>query len=325
MPKNKILITGGRGLIGQAIAKKHIEMGDEVYLYDNHSNPYIDYTLPFFGEEININIDLSTFIGHNIDIVSHQAAFVSMIESQTKITKYIDNNITITSKLLQAVFNNYLATGHKPKLIYASSMGFYEHMEEDKPQPESYKLQAHSFYGISKQACEDMFRVMSELYAISCVSMRYHSVFSYSENSKNMPNMITGVFNVFANQIINNNQVVICEDGLQTRDLIHADDIAEAHYKACTIDTGLYSILNIGTGKSTTLKYIAEEMVKRLKPDCPITYTGIKRQGDIRYSKADISKAKSVLGWEPKIMIDEAIERYCDEIHKNAGKTISRQ
>ena len=124
----KVLVLGGKGLIGQAIVKHHLSKGDDVYTWDDESNKFNDYSncigkdLYIWNSEYNCETLKEALIKYKFDIISHQAAYVGVGDSQLNPKKYLDNNIGITSELLQAMID----TGIFPeRLILAGSMGPY--------------------------------------------------------------------------------------------------------------------------------------------------------------------------------------------------------
>lgn len=312
----KILITGGAGMIGQAIAKEHLDYVDEVYIYDNKSNPFNDYSslVGIDCSDRNLKELIET---ENFDIISHQAASVGVGESQYNIVKYCQNNITFTAELLQAI----LDTKKFPKyLILASSMGPYgegmgvagEAIKEDHPR------NPQSIYAITKQTQEEMFRVFAETYEVTTFALRYFSVYGIKANPNNP---YTGVLSIIANKILNNNVVELNEDGLQTRDLISAEDCAKAHLYVTGFvrneDDKFFFPFNIGTGKSVTIKSVAEKMIAYLHPAKELRFNGQYRKGDIKHSKADTTLAYNYLGFEAQDDIDTSIQKYCTFIKEN--------
>ena len=314
-----ILITGGKGLIGKEICRKYLSEGWDVYTWDNESNPYNDYS-------DNIGIDLwsdvssleDVFKNYNFNVVSHQASFVSVGESQYKIQKYMDNNIGITSELLQAMID----TNNFPEqLIFASSMGIYgdilkrsyNYLCED-----SDKFPC-SFYGISKLYQEEMIRIFAETYKIKSIALRYFSVYG----NINPLNPLTGVISVFINKFLNSDYVEINEDGLQTRDFIHVTDIANIHYDLYSgIEHNYFEEYNICSGKSFTLKEIAEYIKKKLNSSKEIKYNGLKRKGDIYYAKCYPNKIYDKYGWKAKVKLFDEIYNYIDYVLENKDKFI---
>lgn len=354
----KILITGGKGLIGQAIARKYINEGHEVYLWDNMSNPYVDYS-NFVGIDLYQNYKYSTFsikdVFQNLkfDIVSHQASFVSVGESQYQIDKYMKNNIGCTSELLQAMID----TNNFPKiLLYASSMGPYgegrfvcnncgvsntfniQRSDIDLYCPnckeeldisslfitEDSERIPQSFYGVSKMAQEEMIRVFANTYNVPSIALRYFSVYG-TDNNPNNP--YTGVISIIVNKILNSDVIELNEDGEQTRDLIHCDDIADLHYIITDEyheDSPLiFEAFNVGTGESYSMKEIVGKVQKYFNSDKKVIYNYRVRKGDIKYSKAEIFKVASYYpDWHPERKVDDAIKLYCSNIKKNLTKYI---
>lgn len=330
-----VLVTGGGGLIGQAIVDRHLAAGDDVYVYDNRANSFNDYSA-LRGTDISGIGSLDELVTYRkFDIVSHQAAFVGVGESQYNVLKYVDNNVTFTAKLLQAFVSN---KGFMPELfMLAGSMGPYGEGPYRCPQhgifypsrdgvggpacpvcaqpmtpqaiDESCELHPKSVYGFTKKAQEDLLRVFSQTYRMRAISLRYFSVYGLNSNPNNP---FTGVLSVIANKIINSPQVCMYEDGEQTRDLICADDVGAAHFAATRMrEDFLFEAFNIGTEKSRSLRAISDQMIARLMPDKPLVFTGEYRFGDIKHSQAVCRKFRALTGWEPKVTLDEAIEQYC--------------
>ena len=351
----RILITGGAGLIGKAIAKAHLKRHDEIYIWDNKSNKFNSY------DEVN-GIDVSHLsIEEAIkivdpEIISHQAAKVGVGESQYEVMSYIENNIGLTSRIIEFLIKN---PNNVKKIIHAGSMGPYgegryrccecgnsfflpkrtkinikceycvkEHNNvENYPMEEWFILSPQSIYASTKQTQEDMWRVFSEIKPQTKVcSLRYFSVY---DTRCNPNNPYTGVLSIIANKAINSEEIILNEDGTQTRDLIHTDDIAQAHIQASLFDFENlkpkdleinFKTFNIGTGISLSMKEIAERMVKALKIDKEIKFNNQKRCGDVKHSKAYIGSSKAYLKWEPKISIYDSIELYGKYILENWDK-----
>lgn len=343
----RVLITGGGGLIGQAIAKAHLAIGHEVFIFDNKSNKFNDYS-NLVGTDIS-NKSISEILEiENFDIISHQAASVGVGESQYNFTKYTENNIQFTAELLQAI----LSSKKFPKrLILASSMGpygegTYECLNNidscdlfcEKVSIESRNLKCsyceelltpvaisegdqrnpQSIYAITKFTQEEMFRVFADTYNVKTVALRYFSVYG-SECNPNNP--FTGVLSIIGNKIINSDKVELFEDGKQTRDLIHADDCASAHVKASLIELeNNFEAFNTATGKSISMAYVAEKMIKIIDSSKKLVFNNQIRKGDIKNSYANVTKIKNLLNWESKIDLDKSIEEYSFFLIKNWDK-----
>ena len=344
-----ILIIGGGGLIGQSIAARHLDGGDNVYIYDTRVNPYNDYSC-LKGEDLSSERSIEDVLRLKcFDIISHQAAYVGVGESQYSINKYVENNVGFTGRLLQAISNS---KSHAPsKILLAGSMGPYgegpyfcsEHkvvypdrLGVENPKcpicasdvksvtiDEDSERHPKSIYGVTKMSQEDLLRVFSSVHKIPAVSLRYFSV--YGENS-NPNNPYTGVLSVIANKIINSDSVQLYEDGEQSRDLVSAIDVAEAHWVASFLDNkNLFEAYNIGTGISISMKSVAVRMIELLDPDKKLVFTNEYRNGDIKHSLANCEKFMKATGWSPRLRIDDAIVQYCDFIKLNWKKFVTDQ
>lgn len=310
----KLLIIGGGGLIGQAITKKHLEEGDEVYIWDVHANPYIDYST-------NVGIDLSdeplliALASHDFDLISNQAALVSVGKSQYEIGQFTSFNITMYAYWL----DDMVKLKKFPKrILHAGSMGPYGKGEYPFATSEDDLLEPESIYGVTKLAQEKLLRVFANTYEVPSISLRYFSVYSVEQNPLNP---LTGVLSIIANQIINNDKIELYDDGGQTRDLIEVKDVADAHFIASRVKLHDYfTAVNVGTGFSKPLNYIAKKMRDILSPDKKIVFNGLTRKGDIRHMYACTYFMQDFLNFWPKTKIDDGIVEYCEFIKKNWDK-----
>lgn len=352
----RILITGGGGLIGQAIAKLHLTHGDSVFLYDDQSNRYNDYE-QLYGVNLakpgSDSPSIFDVIQNNpaFDIISHQAARVGVGESQYEISKYVDANLGFTGELLDSL----VKTRKFPSsLLLASSMGPYGEghycctktrisfpadprstmfikcpfcspsSNSCQPVPlliqETDRRNPASIYAVTKLAQEEMFRVFSETHRITTTALRYFSVYGTTCNPNNP---YTGVLSVIAGMILNAPVVELFEDGEQTRDLIHCADVASANYLASKIYDGNFRALNICTGKRTSLRSVAEYMMAKLSVGLSkkeIVYTNKFRKGDIRHSCGMNDKAVELLKWKHAYSIRRGMDEYCAFILENKDK-----
>jgi dTDP-L-rhamnose 4-epimerase len=341
--EKSVLITGGGGMIGQALAKRHIAEGDDVYIFDKRLNPYIDYS-NLLGKDFSEFSIQQIIENYKFDIISHQAALVSVGKSQYSPQDFFYNNVQFTAELLQVLIDT---KNFPDKLMLAGSMGPYgegntvcEHCKKSIQYPfqrKELKLVCDicgnelvpyptregsiyvpvSFYAITKQTQENMFKVFSDTYKVDTTSLRYFSVYS-SEANPNNP--YTGVLSIIANKILNSDSIELYEDGEQARDLIHVDDVVDANFAAysCVRKDGYnFGVFNVGTGKLTTLKNIAIAMKRQLNSPKEIKFNGILRAGDVRALFADTLSAKYFLNFEAKKNLCEELVKYCKFIDAN--------
>lgn len=320
----RVLITGGGGLVGQAIAKAHVNMGDEVFIYDTRLNRFNDYS-NLVGTDVSIKdkerklfytIDDIIKRYDKFDVISHQAALVGVGQSQYDIYNYVNNNVLFTASLIQALLDS---KKFPDKIIHAGSMGPYGSLTSDIFSATENCIQdPQSIYAVTKQAQENLLKIFSHAYNVQCISLRYFSVYSTDQNPLNP---YTGIISIIANQLLNNDVVELYGDGNQTRDLINVNDVARAHYLASiTSLSEIFCPINIGSGVSYSLNEIAHFMRDCMGIEKPIVFNGKYRSGDIKYMRADITKADRLLKWKPKYNLYDDIKRYCKFVIENKEK-----
>ncbi len=139
--------------------------------------------------------------------------------------------------------------------------------------------------------------------------MRFQNVYGEGQSLKNA---YTGILSIFSTQILNDEDVQIFEDGKESRDFIHIDDAVEAIKLAIESDKSNDEIYNVGTGISTSVLDVAENLIKNYQKNTSVIITGQYRIGDIRHNFADISKIKNELNFEPKISFEVGLKRFSD-------------
>ncbi|MGB9637229.1 MAG: GDP-mannose 4,6-dehydratase, partial [Microgenomates group bacterium] len=132
--------------------------------------------------------------------------------------------------------------------------------------------------------------------------LRYFNVYGPGQNWHN-PH--TAVWAAFLGRIKNDLAPLVIEDGKQTRDFVYVEDAVRATVKAMEIPKSEFEIINIGSGKQVSVLQVAEELIKLSGKDLKPEITYIFRKGDVRHCFADITKAKSLLGWEPQVSFEE--------------------
>jgi dTDP-L-rhamnose 4-epimerase len=169
---------------------------------------------------------------------------------------------------------------------------------EDKP------LFPTSVYAITKQDQEQFCLVVGRAYGIPTVALRYFNVYGPRQA---LSNPYTGVCAIFSARLLNDEPPVIFEDGEQTRDFVHVSDIVQANLRALESDGADYQAVNVGTGVATSVRQIAlvlaQGLGKNLEPEIVAKY----REGDIRHCVADISRARALLGYEPRVRLEQGI------------------
>lgn len=301
---NKVLVTGGCGFIGSHIIEELVNKGKEIHVIDNFStgnlknlsNYYNNPLIHIYNGDISL---IQKFIKDiDIDIVFHQAAIASVSKSIIDPLDVFDTNVSSSLKVLE-----YCRNSNVGRIVFASSSSVYGDqgnniLNEIKP---CYPL---SPYGASKLSIENYLYSYWKSYGLESVSLRYFNVYGPRQTN----NEYSGVITVFINKILNGKPIVIHGDGRQTRDFVNIKDIVQANMLAAESKNVVGEVLNIGTGKGTSILELFN-ILSIITKNKDIKYlSGNNRIGDIRHSIADITKAKSLINYSPTIDIEKGLE-----------------
>jgi UDP-glucose 4-epimerase len=237
--------------------------------------------------------DLLTKALDGIDYVFHEAAQAGVRVSVEDPMKPHRTNATGTLALLQAS----IKAGVK-KVINASSSSVYGKVQY-LPFDEVHPTLPVSPYGVTKLAAEHYCRVFSELYGLETVSLRYFTVYG----PRMRPDLAISIFTLRA---LSNEPIRIFGDGTKTRDFTYIDDIVEANLLAIERGSGSY---NIGGGHHISIKDLAEAIIRVNGSTSKVVFTP-PMKGDAEHTFADTRKANHDLGWDPKVSIEEGLQRY---------------
>jgi len=306
---SKIVVTGGAGFIGSHIVDGILKEGYEVVVIDdlsqgrleNISGHLNDKNFKFIKADIRDPTKVEATV-KDADAIFHEAAVVSVIRSFEDPAYTNDVNVSGTLNLLKASLNSNVK-----KFIYSSSCAVYGDAEAPH-QSEENQTFPKSPYAASKVSAENHCKTYSRLYGLEAIILRYFN--AYGPRQSYGP--YSGVITKFIDRLMIGEPPVIHGDGEQTRDFVNARDVVDANMLALE-RTGVPSDpINIGTGKATSIKDLANLLIditgrKHLKPvfDQP-------RTGDIRHSCADISRARRVFGYEPKVPLREGLLKLLD-------------
>ncbi|MEE9322963.1 MAG: NAD-dependent epimerase/dehydratase family protein [Candidatus Aenigmarchaeota archaeon] len=294
----KFLVTGGAGFIGSHIAEKLKDRGD-VTIFDNMSvgkEENVPGECEIIKGDIRNGNDISRAM-KGVDMVFHNAAFVSIRGSFKKIKDDIDTNCTGTLNVLNAA----VQAGAK-KVIFASSMAVYGEPENVKAK-ENDRAVPISPYGMSKLRGEMYCRLLKEEYGIEYSILRYFNTYG----TKQTPSPYVGVMTTFINQAIEKKPLTVFGDGNQTRDFVWVEDVADANIlTAFSKKTGTY---NIGSGKEVSVNCIADKIIEVLGGG---KIFNEKPRGEVERICADITNVKKDLNFEPKGDVLEKIPQIID-------------
>jgi len=299
----KIAITGGCGFIGSHLAE-HLKNDNEVRIIDDLSNGKLENIQGFVsdGEFVQGSILDSDAVKKALkdsDYVFHAAAIASVFESLRKpeLTRKI--NVDGTLELLTAATEFEVE-----KFLFISSAAVYG-TDPVLPKKEDMLVKATSPYGETKIKGEQSCCEYSEMYGLGAVSVRLFNVYG---SRQNLGVEYATVIPKFINLMTNDRTPQIYGDGKQTRDFIYIDDVVEGLILAATKSEGNGEVYNIASGKETSINELVDllnnVLGKNIKPEHvdPVP-------GDIRFSVADVSKAKQELGYSPNVDLKEGLKR----------------
>lgn len=344
MENLNILVTGGAGFIGSHLVDALVEKGHRVRILDSIVEQVHGREVP---EHLNkdagfIKADICDAEAvakalDGIDVIYHEAAEVGVGQSMYEIVRYVKANDLGTAVLLEEIIKR---PDQFKKLVVASSMSIYGEgayvcencNEKIYPQLRSNaQLDAHqwelecekcggelkptvtteektlfptSVYAVSKQDQEQYCLAVGRAYKIPTIALRYFNVYGTRQA---LSNPYTGVCAIFSSRLMNDERPVIFEDGGQTRDFVHVSDIVQANLLALETDKGDYQAINIGTGSPISVGEISQMLAKGLGKNIEPEFVGKYREGDIRHCVADITKARNLLNYEPKVNLEEGL------------------
>lgn len=318
----QFLITGGAGFIGSHIATYLLENGAKVRVLDNlltgrMSNIEKHLTNPDF-EFIEGDItDLETCkkACQGVDMISHQAALGSVPRSLLFPEKTNEINVGGFLNMLIAAKENKVS-----KFVYASSSSVYGD-EYTLPKLEDKIGNALSPYAVSKYTNELYAKVFSNSFGMKIIGLRYFNIFGPNQDP-NGP--YAAVIPIFISNIIKGETFYINGDGKTTRDFTYVANAVQANVRAMTTDNvaAFNQVYNIACGSNYSLLQLVESLEANLNKKADMQFRDF-RQGDIRDSLADISKAKNLLGYEPTHSFEQGIKETVESIYKLVSKNFT--
>lgn len=342
----EILITGGAGFVGSHLADELLMNGYRVRVLDNllpqvhgeqqqppvYLNPNVRLIR---GDICDPEVVAQACAG--VDVVYHLAACVGVGQSMYEIRRYTEVNNVGTAVLLETLAQNPVE-----RLVVASSMSIYgeglyqrqdgrissggtRNVQQLKagdwevysrdgeplkpiPTPETKRPNLASVYALGKYDQEQMCMIVGRAYDIPTVALRFFNIYGTRQA---LSNPYTGVLAIFANRLLNDRAPLIYEDGHQKRDFVNVEDIAQACRLAMETPEAADQVFNIGSGQAITVCEIANQMAAVLgKSHIQPQITGKYRVGDIRHCFADISKARQILGYVPRVSLKTGMAEY---------------
>ncbi|WP_292468792.1 GDP-mannose 4,6-dehydratase [Methanolobus sp.] len=302
----KILVTGGSGFIGRWVVKRLLDDKNLVWVLDDMSNGNLN-NLDDFKENSNLivtlgdikdKIKLHELFNNNFDICIHLAASIIVQDSINNPRKTFENDVVGTFNVLEE------AKRTNTKFLFMSTCMVYDTASTQSAISEKHPVKAASPYAGAKLAGENMVQSYYYAYGLPTVIVRPFNTYGPYQKSTGEG----GVVSIFIDKQLNGDVLNIYGDGKQTRDLMYVEDCAEFVVEAAYSDNTNGEILNAGLGEDITINDLALLICKNVSYIKHVEH--IHPQSEIPKLVCDYSKARKLLGWEPKTSLEEGIEKF---------------
>jgi dTDP-L-rhamnose 4-epimerase len=339
-----VLVTGGAGYIGSHLVDGLITRGYVVTVLDNlepqvHRSgswpSYANAKVRYVRGDVR---DRGVFepLVLEADAVVHFAAAVSIGQSMYQVDRYVDVNTRGTALLLDMLVN---AKHHVQKVLVASSIGVYGEgayrcathgmvaptirpeaqlaardweqrcplcgaRVESMPTPENKALYRDNIYSMTKYHQEEMVLLIGKTYGIPAVAPRFFNVYGPRQS---LSNPYAGVAAIWLSRLLNGKRPVVFEDGGQLRDFVSVHDVVDCLILMIEKSGADYLPVNVGSGETVTILDIARTLNRILGTSIEPDVTQAGRTFDIRHNTADITRAKTLLGFAPKVPLEDGL------------------
>jgi dTDP-L-rhamnose 4-epimerase len=341
----RVLVTGGAGFVGSHLVDALLARGDRVRILDNldpqvhgpdrRKPAWVPADAEFIQGDMRSADDVRGSL-REIDIVYHLAAAVGVGQSMYQVADYTAVNTLGTAHLLQSLVDD---RGDVQKLVVASSMSIYgegRYVRPDGREPlstlrtpdqlrdhqweprdvdgtvltpvgtdEGKPLDPTSIYALTKADQEKMVLMMGAAYGIPSVALRFFNIYGPRQA---LSNPYTGVAAIFSARLLNGQPPLVFEDGEQKRDFVSVHDIVQALLLSAEEEAAVGKAFNVGSGRAVTVREVAQTLADVLGTDLEAQVVDRYRVGDIRHCFADISLAREVLGYEPRVTFEDGMQ-----------------
>jgi nucleoside-diphosphate-sugar epimerase len=303
----RYLVTGGAGFIGSHIVDELVRRGHSVVVLDNLST----------GKESNLasireKIELST--GSVTDLAAVQAAcrgadYVVHLAARTSVPRSVQDPVDTNHANIDGTLNVLVAARDAKvrRFVFAASSSAYGDTPT-LPKVETMPPAPISPYGVTKYVGELYAQVFGRVYGLENASVRYFNVFGPRQDPTSQ---YSGVLSRYMLAVIEGEAPVVYGDGEQSRDFTYVENIVDETLRACEAPGASGKVFNGGTGARITLNEVLRQLEKITGKKLQAKYEP-PRTGDILHSQADISLARRVLGYEPRVLFEQGLKRTWD-------------
>jgi nucleoside-diphosphate-sugar epimerase len=300
------LVTGGAGFIGSHIVEELVRRGEQVRVADNlitgHRKNLAHLSGIDFLEGDLADLAIARRAVQGVDYVLHQAAIPSVPRS-------VEDPITSNRANIDSTLNVLVAArdaGVK-RVVYAGSSSAYGNTPT-LPKHEGMPTNPLSPYALQKLVGEQYMQMFTALYGLETVTIRYFNVFGPRQDPSSP---YSGVISVFAKALLENKAPTIYGDGEQTRDFTYVANVVDGVLRAVTAPDAAGQVVNVATGSSISLNGLFASMREMLGSRVDVEY-GPLRNGDVKDSLADITRARMLLGYEPLVPFEAGLKKTID-------------
>jgi len=304
---SKYIVTGGAGFIGSNIVEALVRRGEYVRVLDNFTTGKTQNLVGLDGRIELIKGDIRDLervreAVKGVDYVLHQAALPS-------VTRSIDDPITTNNVNITGTLNVLVAAreAQVKRVIYAASSSVYGDTPT-LPKREEMPARPISPYGLTKYVGEQYCQLFTALYGLETICLRYFNIFGPKQDPHSP---YSGVISIFIKAFLDGVPPKIYGDGEQSRDFTFVANAVRANLLACDAEGAAGQVVNIACGQRTTINELADRIRKLLDSDLEPVHVA-ERPGDILHSLADISKAQTILGYEPKVDLTAGLMKTVD-------------
>ncbi len=308
----RYLVTGGAGFIGSHISRELLTRGHSVRVFDNFSSGKRENLQGLDVEIVEGDLRDADAVAQAVkgmDVVFHEAAFVSVPESMEKPQECFDVNVTGTSGLFEAARRAGVR-----RVVVASSAAVYGD-SEDYPLSEDTPLRQLSPYAVSKRVDELYAELFTGQFGLEVVALRYFNVYGPRQRPDSM---YAAAVPIFIRRMLDDKPITIFGDGGQSRDLVNVRDVVQANLLASEHPAAPGQIFNVCTGVETRLLDLLD-ILYEIFPNAPKHVHADPRPGDIYRSIGTPKKIMDALGFKPQVSLVDGLYEAVEAMRNSGG------